>query len=187
MRNNNFKNGVDEDFKFDLLSLFWQDSMPEELDLCAHGKVFLQIGDEIICDGDTFDITVSSTALHMMRTLSENYKKDDFASQLLPCCGFNFFADSADDDYVNILGCPSGIDWEIIHLENNVVKFITENGTEAEIKLEKYKHIVLEFAEKIEKFYKDSKPKIIEENQDFNIKGYPAFWNEWHLLRNKWK
>ncbi|UOE39147.1 hypothetical protein [Chryseobacterium oryzae] len=99
-----------ENFEFKLLSLYWLGNMNEELDLCAHGKLFVKIGDEIICDENTSEITVSSTALYLMRTLEENYKKDDYASQLLPCCGFNFFAENENDDFVNIVGCPSGID-----------------------------------------------------------------------------
>ena len=91
------------------------------------------------------------------------------------------------DDFVNILGCPNGIDWTIIHKENNKIKFITEKRTEAEIYFNNYKNIVLEFADKIEEFYKKSKPKIVQQENDFNLKGYSAFWNEWHLLRTKWK
>ena len=111
-------------FELKLLSLYWLETMEEEIDLCAHGKLFVKIGNEIICDESNFEITVSSTALHLMRTLEENYQKDKYSSQLLPCCGFNFFAESENDDYLNILGCPSGIDWTIIHTENNKVKQI---------------------------------------------------------------
>lgn len=175
-----------ENFEFKLLSLYWLENMNEELDLCAHGKLFVKIGDEIICDENTFEITVSSTALYLMRTLEENYKKDDYASQLLPCCGFNFFAENENDDFVNIVGCPSGIDWTITHTDNKKIKHVTEKGNEAELEFEIYKQLVLEFADKIEAFYRKSKQKVIVEN-DYNKIGYSAFWNEWNTLRKKWK
>ncbi|WP_225586969.1 hypothetical protein [Algoriphagus sp. Y33] len=54
-------------------------------DLCAHGHVFVKIGDEVIADKDSLDMTVSATALYLMRTLKDNYKKGYYASQLLPC------------------------------------------------------------------------------------------------------
>lgn len=177
---------MNKSFELKLLSLYWLENMNEEIDLCAHGKLLVKIGDEIICDEDIFEITVSSTALYLMRTLDEDYKKGDYASQLLPCCGFNFYAESKEDDFVNVLGCPSGIDWTIIHTDDTV-KLITEKGTEAVMNFENYKEIVLDFADKIKSFYNESKPKIVEEQNEMNVIGYPAFWNEWNKLRGKWK
>jgi hypothetical protein len=66
---------VENSFELKLLELHWLNNSDEQTDLCCHGKVFFKIGDEIVCDKDTFEITVSSTALHLMRTLKENYKK----------------------------------------------------------------------------------------------------------------
>lgn len=177
---------MNETFELKLLSLYWLDNIREEIDLCAHGKLFVKIGNEIICDENTFEITVSSTALYLMRTLEEDYNSGNYAGQLLPCCGFNFVAENKEDDFVNILGCPSEIDWAVIHRNNNV-RLITEKGTEAEIDFENYKEIVLNFADKIESFYKGSKPKLVEEQNEMNVIGYPAFWNEWNKLKSKWK
>jgi len=141
-----------ENFEFKLLSLYWLGNMNEELDLCAHGKLFVKIGDEIICDENTSEITVSSTALYLMRTLEENYKKDDYASQLLPCCAFNFFAENENDDFVNIVGCPSGIDWTITHTDNKKIKHVTEKGNEAELEFKIYKKIILNLLIKLKTF-----------------------------------
>ena len=172
---------MNSNFELKILDLHWVNE-DEQFDRCAHGKLFIKIGDEIISDEDGLDITVSSTALYLMRTISYNYKKDDFASQLLPCCGHFIIADE-NDDYVNICGCPSGIDWTIIHLDDNTIKHITENGAETTIHKNEYKKIVIDFADNIELFYKNSLPKIIPQDE-FTRKGYLTFWKEWKQLRN---
>ncbi len=170
--------------KFDLkiLELHWIKNEDDPTDLCAHGHVYVRIGDEVISDKDSLDVTVSSTALYLMRTLKGNYKKDDYASQLLPCCGHFFMADGK-NDLVSIMGCPRGIDWTIIHTDDNKVKHISDSGQEVLIEKKIYTKIVLDFADQVENFYKTSLPKTIP-TDDFDRKGYLTFWKEWRLLRN---
>jgi hypothetical protein len=168
-----------------IFDLHWIKNVDDPTDLCAHGHVFVKIDDEVIADKDSLDVTVSSTALYLMRTLKDNYKKDDFASQLLPCCG-HFFIAGEEDDFVNIYGCPSGIDWTIVHIENNKVKHTADSGQATTIDKDAYKKIVLDFADQVENFYKVSLPKTIP-TDDFDKKGYLAFWKEWWKLRDEWK
>lgn len=177
MTNNNF------DIK--ILDLHWIKDVDDPTDLCAHGHVFLKIGDEVVADKDSLDVTVSSTALYLMRTIKDNYKKDDYSSQLLPCCGHFFMAD--EENYcVAIMGCPSGIDWTIIHTDDGKIKHITDSGQEAIVEKEEYKKLVLDFADQVENFYKTSLPKTIP-TDDFDKKGYLTFWKEWRHLRDEWK
>ena len=143
----------------------------------------MKIGNEVVADKDSLDVTVSSTALYLMRTLKDNYKKDDYASQLLPCCGHFFMVDEK-DDFVSIMGCPSGIDWTIIHTDDNKVKHITDSGQEVLIEKETYAKIVLDFVDRVENFYKASLPKTIP-TDDFERNGYTTFWKEWRRLRNE--
>lgn len=63
-----------------------------------------------------------------------------------------------ESDYVAIMGCPSGIDWTIIHTDDGKIKHITDSGQEATVDKEEYKKIVLEFADQVENFYKTSIP-----------------------------
>ncbi|MCP4176891.1 MAG: hypothetical protein GY756_03920 [bacterium] len=171
-------------FDIKLLDIRWIKGGDDPNDLCAHGNVFVKINEEVICDKDSLEVTVSSTALYLMRTLESDYKKDDYASQLLPCCG-HFYMTDDDNYFVAIMGCPSGIDWTISHIDDNKIKHVSEKGQEAIIKLDTYKEIVLEFVDKVEEFYKKSKPKITPKD-DFDKKGYLTFWNEWRSLRDKW-
>ncbi|OHX65423.1 hypothetical protein [Flammeovirga pacifica] len=176
---------IENNFDIKLLKLHWTNDVDDPTDLCAHGHVFVKIGDEIVSDKDSLEVTVSATALYLMRTLKDNYKKDDYASQILPCCGHFIIADD-DNDYVNICGCPSGIDWTIIHTEDNKIKHISDNGQEAIIDREQYKKLVLDFADQVENFYKTSSPKAIP-TDDFDKKGYLTFWKEWKNLRDEYK
>ncbi|MCA0232916.1 MAG: hypothetical protein LCH91_20785 [Bacteroidetes bacterium] len=172
-------------FDIKLLDLHWIKDVDDPTDLCAHGHVFVKIGNEVVADKDSLDVTVSATALYLMRTLKSNYKKGDYASQLLPCCGHFIIADN-EKDFVNICGCPSGIDWTIIHTDDSKIKHVTDSGQEAIIDKNSYRKIVLDFADQVENFYKSSLPKAIPTDY-FDKKGYLTFWKEWRSLRDEWK
>jgi hypothetical protein len=169
------------DFEIKILDLHWINNVDDPTDLCAHGHVFVKIGNEIVCDSSRLDVAVSSTALYLMRTVRNNYAKGDFASQLLPCCGHFIIADE-DKSSVQICGCPSGIDWTIIQVDDRRIRHTTENGQEAILEIESYKRMVLEFVEQVEQFYDNSLPKTIPTNE-FDKDGYLTFWKEWKNLK----
>ncbi|MEC5158623.1 hypothetical protein [Chryseobacterium sp. MP_3.2] len=173
---------IDNQFQIKVSNLHWLPNTTEENDLCAHGNVFLKIGDEIVCDETNLEFTVSATALYLLRSLTENYSKDDYGSQFIPCCGFFTYFDKNDRPVIS--GCPSGIDWKIQHIDENIVKHISEKGTEATISMDNYQKQVFEFADKVEKFYKESKPKIIPDD-DFERGAYNEIWEEWRNIRNR--
>ncbi len=174
---------TDNNFDIKILDLHWINNLDEPTDLCAHGHVFVKIGDEIVSDKDSLDVTVSSTALYLMRTLKNDYKKGDYASQLLPCCGHFFMADD-ENNYVDICGCHIGIDWTIIHTDDNKVRHISDSGHIATIDKDVYRKIVLDFADQVEHFYKTSLPKTIP-TDNFDRKGSLTFWKEWDNLTNQ--
>lgn len=176
---------IDNNFDIKILDLHWINDIDDPNDLCAHGHVCVKINNEVIADKDSLDVTISATALYLMRTLKSDYKKDDYTSQLLPCCGHFIIADD-EKDFVNICGCPSGIDWTIVHTDDNKIKHISDSGQEAIISKDVYRKIVLDFADQVENFYKTSLPKIIP-TDEFDKKGYLTFWKEWRNLRNEWK
>lgn len=172
-------------FKIKILDLHWIHNEGDDPDdLCAHGTVFVQIGDEVICNADSLDVTVSATALYLLRTLNGNYSAEMYASQLLPCCG-HFIISNDEGNHVEICGCPEGIDWTITHIDDNTVKHTSHNGTEVFISKDAYIKQVLHFADTVENFYKAGLPKNIPDD-DFTKKGYTAFWTEWRILRDKW-
>ncbi len=173
-------------FDIKVLRQHWikDDGKDNPEDLCSHGEVYLRIGDKEISNKESGSWTISSTALYLMRTLNENYEPNKYASQLIPCCGHFFMADENDDDFVIIMGCPNGIDWSIKHIENGQVKHILQNGEEGIIGKAEYRKIVIEFVNQVEKFYEQSNPKVIPEDE-FDRKGYEAFWKEWKKLKRE--
>ena len=171
-----------ETFDLKILDLHWIKDEDDPNDLCAHGHIYLKIGEEIISDKEKGNWNLSSVALSLMRTIENNYRKGDNGNQLLPCCG-HFIIANENEEFVTILGCSNGIDWTITH-KNEFVEHITENGQKGVINKAEYKKLIYSFADKVEEFYKDSQPKIIPEDE-FDRKGYLTFWKEWRRLRNK--
>ena len=74
------------------------------------------------------------------------------------------------EETVIIQGCNTGNDWKIIHTNDNKVKHVLENGYEVTIDKSVYKNIVIDFADQVEQFFKDSKPKTIPTDK-FDKKG----------------
>ena len=75
-------------FELKIIDLHWIKNVDDPIDLCAHGQVYLKIGEEILSNEQAGDWTLSAAALLLMRTIKMDYKKGDFGSQLIPCCGF---------------------------------------------------------------------------------------------------
>lgn len=110
-----------------------------------------------------------------------NHVMGKSSNQMLPCCG-HFIIPSDYDDTVEICGCPSGVDWSVLHIDG-VVKLVTEKANEVTINLNDYIKIVFNFVDKVEEFYKKSEAKNIP-NDDFDRDGYIKFWKEWDNRRN---
>ena len=165
-----------EQFKVAAKDFMWiDDSRDDPNDLCLHGTANVTIGREQF----EFGATVSTAALYMLKSVTEDHLGNDLI-QMLSCCG-HFMIANEDLTEVSITGCGMGIDWKVIHLGNQV-KLITESGCETMIPLEEYKAEVFDFADKVEAYYNICSPKILPEDP-FERNGYIAFWNEWHRRR----
>ena len=162
-------------FSIDVTDLHWLKDVPEKEDLCLHGHAVAKIGDEVF----EYDATVSSTALYLLKSLKEDHKIDE-SNQMLPCCGF-FMIPNEDLSKVEILGCPNGIDWSVLH-ENDGIALVTKSGNTVKLSREEYQTTVFAFADEIEAFYKQSVEKTLPADE-FGKNGYIAFWNEWRSLR----
>ena len=163
-------------FKIEINKLYWIDDMPEnDHDLCLHGDVSVTIGDESF----SYSCTVSATGLFLLRTLTEDHIIGQ-ESQMLPCCGHSIFPNETNDRVI-ILGCPNGVDWSVLHDDGNIV-LITENNHKNVLSLAEYKMIVFDFADRIERFYKQCSLKAFYDDND--KVSYNLFWNEWHNRRN---
>lgn len=145
-------------------------------DLCLHGEATAVIGEERF----TYHCTVSSTALYLLKSLTQDHLIWEDDNQMLPCCGHFVIANDTLTE-VAIIGCPNGIDWSVIH-EGESVRLITESGRETVVAMEDYRREVFRFSDKIEAYYQACSPKIIQEDA-YDRTCYTAFWNEWHRRR----
>lgn len=143
-------------------------------DLCAHGDVTVLVGDMTLYD----TCCASASAMRMLRTLSDAHaiEKSDTGQQMLPCCGFNLYADESLET-VYISGCMYGVDYAVRHLGETVV-IEAEDGRQYAVLFEDYRREVLNFARQVEAFYNQCPPRILPDD-DFDRNGYIAFWNEW--------
>lgn len=163
-------------FKIDVTDFTWINGPEDDpKDLCLHGKVTAHIGDEVMEDQGT----VSASALYLLRSLSEDHQTGQ-ENQMIPCCG-HFMVASEDLSAVWISGCPNGTDWKVEQVSGGV-KITTESGKETFVPMDAYRAEVFRFADKVESYYAACGPK--EPYDDFQQKGYTAFWNEWHRRRN---
>ena len=153
-------------------------------DRCLHGHVVVRIGKTVLED----DCTVSSTGLFLLRTLTEDHVPLDGYSedgnQMLPCCGFFMVADD-DLQSVTLDGCPNGTDWNVRHAGDGVL--LETDGEEAEqVSLADYRREVYRFCDGVEAYYRACQSKRFQDGDgmdDFNRRGYTAFWNEWRRRR----
>lgn len=166
-------------FKINAYSLHWIDgidSKDDPEDLCLHGWAVVFIGKAKL----TYESTVSSTALYLLKSLTEEHIINKSDNQMLPCCGHFMVADDTLDN-VRIYGCPNGIDWTVKHIGDDVI-LILDDGTEEKVSFEEYKREVFRFADTIEEFYSRCSPKELDNSYEHDC--YTAFWNEWHRRRN---
>ena len=163
-------------FSICVSDLHWLPGSEETEDLCLHGHATAIIGDERL----EYDATVSATALYLLKSIREDHVYGA-GLQMLPCCG-HFLIASEDLSHVEIVGCDSGVDWSVLHEDDNV-RLVTESGTSTLVPMSEYREAVFAFADEVERFYRTSRPKTIPTDA-FERNGYLAFWKEWKNLRN---
>jgi hypothetical protein len=177
-------------FDIELRKIHWLDNIDDPDDRCAHGKVRVTIGGEIVANNsaDPNDWwTLSAMALHLLRTLeSDHTLTNPIADCLIP--GEGHHIDHLENDPIvhieTAYPIVAGRNWWVTH-DNKVVNLKTETGNQTQIPFDKYKQQVLSFVDKVEDFYNISKPKNLPE-QKYDRDAYIKFWSEWEDRRSKW-
>lgn len=162
-------------FHIDATDLHWLEGI-EDTDLCLHGHGTAVIGERTL----EYDCTVSSTALYLLKSLTENHMIYE-DNQMLPCCGHFLIPDEKGEN-VYISGCPNGKDWSIRHVAG-AVELILEDGYTVTVPLDDYRREVLAFAQKIEDFY-NAHPRTLPEDE-WSRKVCELFWAEWHRRKEE--
>lgn len=161
------------------LHFMGDDPKAQSYDYCVHGKVVCKI-DGCNLSNDDSDWCVSASAYRFLHSLFENHFLGA-EEQMIPCCG-HFLIPSQDKTSVIISGCPNGIDFDVIHEENEVI-IRTQDGVTYNLTFEDYKATVLSYAKQIVDFYHQNPPR--EFKASFDQDGFSAFCNEWYALTDK--
>lgn len=170
-------------FEIKILRQYWVDEDPaNEEDLCSHGTIELRINDVVISDESDDDWTISTTGLMLLRSLTEQHRKDASFPMVLHC------------GMVIMVGCPIRIDWNSNIQNGNVVisdveKAPTTSGKEVVhypaadtvVPHSEYTAAVQSFCQEIIDFFSSSKPRRIDK---FDKGVYEEFWNEFNTRLN---
>src|SRR5947207_12205789 len=93
------------------IDLRWLTTELPQSDLCAHASLQIRLGERVILDSKPKRYTVSTGALHLLRTLFKDHSAErPIADHLIPCCG-HFMVLNQDRDEVSNIGCPNGLNW----------------------------------------------------------------------------
>ncbi|WP_145183342.1 hypothetical protein [Planctomycetes bacterium Pla163] len=154
-------------------------SSDDPSDQCAHGRVLIAHGDSVLASPTEGEWTVSATGLYLLRTIEDDHTPESTVAEtnfLLPCCGFNAW-EIGQRYAVLCMGCPTGIDVWVRHLDSSVL--LSRGPTEVEVGKDEWATAVRSFARQIEGYYSQSSPKE-KPTDDLNEAGWRAFWQEWN-------
>jgi len=147
-------------------------------DQCAHGRVSFAINKTRFVKPEDGVWTISASALYLLRTITEDHTPNNSVTEgnlLFPCCGFSVWL-IGKRFKVMCMGCPNGIDVEILHQKNSVI--ISSIAGSETINQREWATAVLDFADSVRNFYRISSPKVIIDD-DFDRQGWSGFWQEW--------
>jgi hypothetical protein len=162
-------------------NLHWIKPGDQPTDMCAHGHVHLVVDGHVLSNDADGSWCVSAASIHLLRTLTQSHTVDQpVAEHLIPCCGhFIVPPEEADEDVV-ILGCNSGVDWQI-NRDMNQLQFILPKGPAVLVDSSEWQTAVFKFVDDVRQFYAASAPKT--PSDDFEAKGFNAMMAEWQRRR----
>jgi hypothetical protein len=163
--------------------LGWVNDLEDEPnDPCAHGDVLFRVNQTTFVTPADGNITVSTAALYLLRTLEHDHTKAQPAAEanlLFPCCGFTAFPDGESRYGFICCGCPNGVDFEIVHTDN-MVTIEASDGRKETVELSEWTSAVYRFADDVQRLYERSTEKNASE--EFG-EMWPLFWEEWKRRR----
>jgi hypothetical protein len=169
------------EFQITPVKLHWVDSESARVDLCAHGNIRVTLSGEVLLTyTGPGSLSVSTGALHLMRTLESNHSAESpVAEHLIPHCGHCMYL--RPDGKLENIGCPHGLNWWVRH-EANIVILEFPEERQYSISSGEWWRAVTSLADAVAAFFKASESKQPEDNED--QKWFTAFWAEWAQLRS---
>lgn len=174
-----------KDFELKILKQNWIDNDPNnDTDLCSHGQFYLRVRSQVILNEADLDLTVSTSTLLLLRTLFDDYDRDDEYPLILHC------------GMLLMLTCPISVTWRLRHKENSVFidklrKSPTVNvddriefpDASVQLDLREYAVPILRCADDVADFFQKAKERNFDNDYDKN--DYGIFWEEFTKLRSR--
>lgn len=158
-------------------NLHWLEGVEDRYGLCAHARVLFCIdGVTLIAEKDGI-WTVSAAALYLLRTLLRPHVRNENLTQLFPCCGNGLF--EGEDGEVVIVGCNSGVDFNVVHDGGEVV-IAGADGREHFVEADVWRSAVCQFSDLVQGFYDCSAPK----DPGDDAPAFRLFMTEWKRRRS---
>jgi hypothetical protein len=165
------------EFEIEIVSQGWitEDEESMRNDLCSHGEVRLVIGGETIVAPERSDVTLSTSALALLRTLERDHSpQHTVAEYLLLHCGQIWMA-----------SCPRSVDWSVEHVGDQVRLFdvVDADGRRfphlaVELDEDVYRRAIVAFAEEAKEPFVGIKKELDGSEREV----YDAFWHEYDEL-----
>ena len=170
---------------------FHGDRYNARYDSCAHGKIYIKIGNEVVYDGNYKEWNVSCFVLRLMKAISIEHI-EDYSSPLISKKEYktldinDLIENNSEETYPNAkVKDKNVIDFSIIPLEDNI-KIVTTNDKVVVVPMCEYRKLITELADMIEKFYADNEDKEFDElDAHDSEKEYADFWNLWNSYRRR--
>ena len=164
------------------LNLHWLGNTTDPADLCVHGTVYLAAGEQQLLSSGVDELAVSTGALHLLRSLSEDHTRDHpIAEQLIPCCGHAMSVDVSTGQLTNI-GCNVGANWWVIHDPvAGTVELQLPTGMAHRVRASEWRAAACAFSEDVAEFIAASPARHPSSAED--AEWYPVFLAEWSERR----
>lgn len=159
--------------------MHWMDGSDPFKDCCAHGGVYLKIGDAVVSDGTKNDWSVSTAAFNFLRTLFHDQPRTG-REDLIPHCGFTMWLVDSEPDGLYMPNCDIGLDWTIKHEGTQIIHEFRD-GTQVVTTLSEWRSAVCKFADEVYEFMHTAWPKEITDEMD--REGFEHFLSLWQKRR----
>jgi len=149
-------------------------------DPCAHGRIHLEVGGQLLIQPEDGELTVSAAALHLLRSVTADHTSSEPLAegcQFAPCCAHSLFvADEARFGFV-ATGCPTGVEVDVVHEGDRVVVSRRSGEGSHRVHTRTWAQAVVGFAEQVLQFYDASPPKV--EAPPDERQAWRMFWQEY--------
>ena len=161
------------------VELHWLEGSDPFADCCAHGGVYIRLGNNVLSDGSDKDWTLSTASFNLLKSIRSDHVVNK-ERPLVPHCGHTMWIADSEPDNLYLGGCDIGIDWTVKHASERVLHELAEDSIVA-TSLDDWRNAVCAFSDTVYLFFMSAWPKKINDEED--RRGFELFMNLWKAYR----